>query len=198
MTDDLIERLRTEPSNPDMDNESADALEERDRRIAELERLISDVTGMTWQERCGRERHRAEKAERHAQTIAEADAKVEAELAAARAALRPRPESEWHEDMGDVLWFHFPVQEPPWVGTPLTNTWIEDWYTHFIPLPNFNEIHDAIAAARGEQQIDGAWKACVWQYGRWSGVGKARTESMARLLAVLDALIAKEKTDDQA
>lgn len=74
--------------------------------------------------------------------------RLQSDLAAARAALRPRPESEWHEDMGDVLWFHFPIQEPPWVGTPLTSTWIEDWYTHFIPLPNFNEIHDAIAAAR--------------------------------------------------
>ena len=65
MTDDLIERLRTETSNPDMDREAAAALEARDKRIADLGRLISDATGMTWQERCGRERIRAEKAEDH-------------------------------------------------------------------------------------------------------------------------------------
>lgn len=75
------------------------------------------------------------------------------ELAAARAALRPRPEIEWHEDMGDVLWFHFPIQEPPWVGTPLTNTWVEDWYTHFLPLPDFNSVHTAIVATRREGDV---------------------------------------------
>jgi hypothetical protein len=48
-------------------------LEAQAKRIAGLERLISDATGMTWQERCRRERERAEKAE--------------ADLAAARAAL---------------------------------------------------------------------------------------------------------------
>lgn len=30
-----------------------------------------------------------------------------------------RPLSEWHEDMGDVLWWKFPITEAPWVGTPL-------------------------------------------------------------------------------
>lgn len=30
-----------------------------------------------------------------------------------------RPLSEWHEDIGDVLWWRFPVTEPPYVGTPL-------------------------------------------------------------------------------
>ncbi|USN15458.1 hypothetical protein KIKIMORA_03160 [Brevundimonas phage vB_BpoS-Kikimora] len=27
--------------------------------------------------------------------------------------------SEWHEDMGDVLWWTCPVTEAPYVGTPL-------------------------------------------------------------------------------
>jgi hypothetical protein len=27
--------------------------------------------------------------------------------------------SEWHEDFGPVLWWRFPVNEPPYVGTPL-------------------------------------------------------------------------------
>jgi len=30
----------------------------------------------------------------------------------------PRPLDEWHEDLGDVLWWKFPITEPPYVGTP--------------------------------------------------------------------------------
>ncbi len=29
-----------------------------------------------------------------------------------------RPASEYHEDMGPVLWWKFPVDEPPYVGGP--------------------------------------------------------------------------------
>jgi len=29
-----------------------------------------------------------------------------------------RPIAEYHEDMGDVLWWKFPITEPPYVGTP--------------------------------------------------------------------------------
>lgn len=32
---------------------------------------------------------------------------------------RARPLSEWHEDMGPMLWWRFPIEEPPYVGTPL-------------------------------------------------------------------------------
>ena len=31
----------------------------------------------------------------------------------------PRPLDEWHEDMGDMLWWKFPITEAPYVGTPL-------------------------------------------------------------------------------
>jgi hypothetical protein len=30
-----------------------------------------------------------------------------------------RPLSEWTEETGDVLWWAFPIQEPPYVGSPL-------------------------------------------------------------------------------
>ena len=30
-----------------------------------------------------------------------------------------RPISEWHEDIGPVLWWSFPITEPPYVGSPL-------------------------------------------------------------------------------
>lgn len=33
----------------------------------------------------------------------------------------PRPLAEWHEDMGDCLWWKFPITEPPYVGSPLDN-----------------------------------------------------------------------------
>ncbi len=32
---------------------------------------------------------------------------------------QPRPFSEWHEEIGDVLWWKFPITEAPYVGTPL-------------------------------------------------------------------------------
>lgn len=30
-----------------------------------------------------------------------------------------RPFAEWHEDMGDVLWWRFPITEAPHVGSPV-------------------------------------------------------------------------------
>ena len=30
-----------------------------------------------------------------------------------------RPIDEYHEDMGSVLWWKFPITEPPYVGSPL-------------------------------------------------------------------------------
>ncbi|MDO7841119.1 hypothetical protein [Sphingomonas immobilis] len=31
----------------------------------------------------------------------------------------PRPLEDWHEDCGDVLWWLWPIEQAPWVGTPL-------------------------------------------------------------------------------
>lgn len=31
---------------------------------------------------------------------------------------KARPISEWSEDIGDVLWWIFPLSEPPYCGTP--------------------------------------------------------------------------------
>lgn len=49
-----------------------------------------------------------------------------------------RPASEYHEDMGAVLWWRMPVQEPPYIGSPLDTEWVEDghdaYYTHFTPI----------------------------------------------------------------
>lgn len=32
--------------------------------------------------------------------------------------VRVRPFCDWHEDRGDVLWWHIPVTEAPYVGSP--------------------------------------------------------------------------------
>ena len=45
-----------------------------------------------------------------------------------------RPLEEWHEDYGDVLWWKFPVDEPPFVGSPLDEHW-PAYHTHWTPIP---------------------------------------------------------------
>lgn len=44
-----------------------------------------------------------------------------------------RPLEEWHEDYGDVLWWKFPIEEPPYVGSPLDANW-PDYHTHWTPF----------------------------------------------------------------
>lgn len=81
----------------------------------------------------------------------------------------PRPLSEWHEDMGPVMWWFFPMTEAPWVGTPLDlggkafiplhdergnriggmrvnspGGW-PGYHTHFTPIPNYDEIENNYA-----------------------------------------------------
>lgn len=44
-----------------------------------------------------------------------------------------KPLCEWHEDMGDVLWWAFPVTESPWCGQPRDSNW-PNRHTHWTPL----------------------------------------------------------------
>lgn len=44
------------------------------------------------------------------------------------------PEEEWHEDDGNVIWWKLPINEPPYVGTPLDSDFEEGYYTHFTRL----------------------------------------------------------------
>lgn len=44
-----------------------------------------------------------------------------------------RPLEEWHEDYGDVLWWKFPVEEPPYVGSPLDAAW-PGYHTHWTEI----------------------------------------------------------------
>lgn len=49
-----------------------------------------------------------------------------------------RPLADYHEDMGSVLWWKFPIEEPPYVGSPLDVRWQQNnwdaYYTHFTVL----------------------------------------------------------------
>lgn len=80
---------------------------------------------------------------------------IDAEALAFVMLTTPRPIAEYHEDMGPVLWWKFPIEEPPYVGGPndlgtpvqlLTpmgtynvgvGGWVAGYYTHFtlIPIP---------------------------------------------------------------
>lgn len=49
-----------------------------------------------------------------------------------------RPAEEWHEDYGDALWWSFPVEEPPYHGSPICyhadgRPTVPDWCTHWTP-----------------------------------------------------------------
>lgn len=48
----------------------------------------------------------------------------------------PVPRSEYHDDDGPVLWWRFPIVEPPYCGRPDDSDWPEsDDYTHWTPIP---------------------------------------------------------------
>ena len=58
----------------------------------------------------------------------------------------PQPEKveahlaeHWNEDVGDVLWWNFPVEEPPYCGTPLDEHFPK-YKTHFSMIDMPNEI----------------------------------------------------------
>lgn len=46
---------------------------------------------------------------------------------------------KWHEDIGPVLWWNFPVEEPPYCGTPLDEHFPK-YKTHFTTIDMPNEI----------------------------------------------------------
>jgi hypothetical protein len=58
-------------------------------------------------------------------------------IADARQAMAPEvaiPGERYHEDDGPVLWWRFPVDQPPYAGTPNDSDW-PGYHTHFTPLP---------------------------------------------------------------
>jgi hypothetical protein len=71
--------------------------------------------------------------------VSEARAALEAQPAAPAPRPRVRPEDEYHEDMGAVLWWRFPIDEPPYCGSPLDSDW-PGYHTHFISLEPLPEL----------------------------------------------------------
>lgn len=45
----------------------------------------------------------------------------------------PNPLADYHEDLGPVLWWKFPIDEPPYSGTPLDSDW-PGYHTHWTPI----------------------------------------------------------------
>lgn len=73
---------------------------------------------------------------------------------------QPRLEAEFHEDMGYGVWFRFPIDEPPWIGSPLCDDW-PGYHTHFTPLPDAHLV--TALAWRGFFITFGAWIASLDQ-----------------------------------
>jgi len=45
------------------------------------------------------------------------------------------PATAYDEEFGDVLWWNFPVCEPPHLGSPCDTQWPGDKWTHFSLMP---------------------------------------------------------------
>lgn len=46
---------------------------------------------------------------------------------------QPIPLDKWHEELGDCLWWKFPITEPPYCGSPLDSDF-PDYVTHFTRI----------------------------------------------------------------
>jgi len=71
--------------------------------------------------------------------------------------LTPRPYSEWHEDIGCVLWWMMPICEPPYCGGPDCSDWPystgEDlWWTPIDGNAVQHRFDAALAVARGNEK----------------------------------------------
>lgn len=53
-----------------------------------------------------------------------------------------RPLAEWHEDMGPMLWWKFPIDEPPYVGSPLDLGITVEAHTTTRIITQVDQSHD--------------------------------------------------------
>lgn len=49
-----------------------------------------------------------------------------------------KPLNEWHEDMGDVMWWFKGMDEAPYIGHPICDDW-PGYHTHWTPCPDIPE-----------------------------------------------------------
>lgn len=47
---------------------------------------------------------------------------------------KPRLRDDWSEEDGEVLWWSFPIVEPPYFGSPLYGDWPVSEPTHWTPI----------------------------------------------------------------
>ncbi|MDT2500263.1 hypothetical protein P7D95_05570 [Enterococcus avium] len=55
--------------------------------------------------------------------------------------VKARLAKHWDEDLGDCLWWDFPVEEPPYCGTPLDDDFPK-YKTHFTELHIPDEVEE--------------------------------------------------------
>ena len=63
------------------------------------------------------------------------------------AARKAIPLADWNEDVGVTLWWRFPVEEPPYCGSPTYDDW-PGYHTHWTPIlvphePSVDVVDDA-------------------------------------------------------
>lgn len=70
----------------------------------------------------------------------------------------PRPLESWHEDFGSALFWKFPIEEPPYCGSPLDSDYPGDeFFTHWTPIviPNEPKQHKRVWTGPGELERTG-------------------------------------------
>lgn len=55
-----------------------------------------------------------------------------------------RPLAEWHEDIGDVVWWKFPMDESAYIGSPISSDW-PGYHTHWTPHPALPSLTKGVA-----------------------------------------------------
>ena len=59
-------------------------------------------------------------------------------------AKQARPLADWNEEVGVTLWWRFPVEEPPYCGSPVCDDW-PGYHTHWTPILVPHEPDVAVA-----------------------------------------------------
>ncbi len=67
-----------------------------------------------------------------------------------------KPLAEWHEDMGPMLWWKFPIDEAPYAGGPNDSDW-PGYHTHWtvIPIPGHKKAGRAMKPDRPSREAPG-------------------------------------------
>ena len=97
------------------------------------------------------------------------------------------PGEEYDDDLGPVTWWRFPVDEPPWVGTPNDSDW-PGYHTHFTPQPPVPQVPAAAAPDRPLWEL----MRDAFAAGLGGGVGGGMA---AELRCVADWLVERHHSD---